>query len=227
MAGIVLQVEQRAGVGTGPARAVRKAEKLPGVLYGGPRGSVPIELERKEVAKAIRSGKFISHLIEISHKGERQPVIPRAIQYDPVSDEPIHIDLLRVEENTEINVQVPVHFKGHESSPGLKRGGVLNIVAHTVEVRAPATRIPEAFTLDLAGLEIGAVLHASALDLPPGVSLRTKDRDFTIASLSGRAAEEEAKSAEGAEGDAAAAGDAKAAPGAKAAAPAAKTPEKK
>jgi large subunit ribosomal protein L25 len=184
---------------------------------------VAIALPRKETVKAIKSGKFVSHLIEISHKGERQPVIPRAIQYHPVTDEPIHVDLFRVDENTVITVQVPVHFKGHEASPGLKRGGVLNIVSHNVEVSVPATKIPEFFELDLTGLEIGAVLHASALDLPNGVKLRSKDRDFTIASISGRAAEEEVKpAAEGAEG--AAEGDAAAAakPGDKAAAPAAK-----
>jgi large subunit ribosomal protein L25 len=226
MAGIVLQVEQRERTGTGGARATRKGAKLPGVLYGGALGAVPIELQTKEVAKAIRSGKFISHLIEIDHRGKRQPVIPRAIQYDPVSDEPIHLDLYRVDENTVITVQVPVHFKNHEASPGLKRGGVLNVVAHTVEVRAPATRIPEEFMVDLTGMEIGGVIHASSLDLPQGVSLRNRDRDMTIASLSGRAAEEEVKAAvtETTEADAAAggakAGDAKAA--APAAAPAKK-----
>lgn len=220
MAGIVLQVEQRSRTGTGGARAVRKEEKLPGVLYGGKLDAVSIELQRKEVVKAIRSGKFVSHLIEINHKGEKQPVIPRAIQYHPVTDEPIHIDLYRVDENTVINVQVPVHFKNQEASPGMKRGGVLNIVSHTVEVLTPATKIPEEFVIDLTGMEIGAVMHASAIELPPGVRLRSKDKDFTIASISGRAAEEEVKP-EAAEGDAAA-GDAAAAAPAKGAAPAAK-----
>jgi large subunit ribosomal protein L25 len=147
-----------------------------------------------------------------------------------VSDKPIHVDLYRVEENAEIAIDVVVHFKNQEASPGLKRGGVLNIVAHTVEVRAPATRIPEEFMIDLTGLEIGGVLHASSLDLPPGVSLRNKDSDLTIASLSGRAAEEEEikpVAAEGAaEGEAAAAEGDKAAPAGKAA-PAAKAPADK
>jgi large subunit ribosomal protein L25 len=190
MAGIVLWVEQRERTGKGGARATRRAEKIPGVLYGGPRGAVPIELQRAEVARAIRAGKFVSHLIEIDHRGERQPVIPRAIQYHPVTDEPIHVDLYRVEEDTIINVQVPVHFRNHEASPGLKRGGVLNIVSHTVEVACPATRIPEEFVVDLTGLEIGAVVHLSALTVPEGVNPVLKDRDVTIATIAGRAAEE-------------------------------------
>jgi large subunit ribosomal protein L25 len=215
MAGIVLQVEQRARTGTGGARAVRKEEKLPGILYGGKADAVPVELVRKDVVKALRSGKFLSHLIEINQGGKKQPVIPRAIQYHPVTDEPIHIDLFRVDENTVITVQVPVHFKNHEASPGLKRGGVLNIVSHTVEVLTPATKIPEEFLIDLTGLEIGAVLHASAIELPQGVRLRSKDKDFTV----GRLAEEEVKP-EAAEG-AAAEGDAAKAPAKGAAAPAA------
>jgi large subunit ribosomal protein L25 len=222
MAGIVLQVEERSKTGTGNARAVRREEKIPGILYGGAQDAAPVQLQRKEVNKAIRSGKFISHLVEINIGGKKQQAIPRAIQYHPVSDEPIHVDLYRVDENTVINVAVPVRFINQEASPGMKRGGVLNIVSHTVEVAAPATKIPESFDLDLTGLEIGAVLHASALDLPTGVKLRSKNKDFTIASISGRAAEEEVKpAAEAAEG--AAEGDAAAAkPGDKAAAPAAK-----
>jgi large subunit ribosomal protein L25 len=220
MAGIVLQVEKREATGTGGARAVRKAEKIPAVIYGGKSDAASIQLERKEVYKALRSGKFISHLIQISEGGKKQQVIPRAIQFHPVTDEPMHVDLYRVDENTVINVDVPVHFKNHEASPGLKRGGVLNIVAHTVSVSTPATKIPEEFVVDLTGLEIGAVLHVSALEMPEGVRPRVKDRDFTIATIVGRLAEEEAPKVEAAaeaapaEG-AAKAGDAKAAPAAK------------
>ncbi|MGE3142944.1 MAG: 50S ribosomal protein L25/general stress protein Ctc [Hyphomonadaceae bacterium] len=192
MAGIVLNVEQRARTGSGAARAVRKADQLPGVLYGGPRGAVAITLEKAQVLKALRAGKFISHMIEIDHKGERQPVIPRAIQYHPVSDMPIHVDLYRIEENSVIDVEVPVHFKNHEASPGLKRGGALNIVSHTVRLRVPASKIPEELVIDLTGREIGEVFHLSALTLPPGATPSIRDRDFTIATISGRHAEEEA-----------------------------------
>lgn len=190
MAGIVLNVEVRERVGTGAARATRRADLLPGVLYGGPRGSVPIELNKKEVLTALRSGKFVSHLVEISHKGERQPVIPKAIQYHPVSDQPIHIDLYRVEEDSEIDVEVPVHFINQEQSPGLKRGGVLNIVAHTLTLRVPALKIPEEIVVDVAGLEIGAAIHLSAIALPAGAKVISRDKDLTVATIAGRAAEE-------------------------------------
>lgn len=186
MADLVLSVERRERVGTGGARATRRSELVPGILYGGPRGAVPIELKRKELIKALRSGKFVSHLIEIDHRGERQPVIPRAIQYHPVTDQPIHIDLYRVEENSRITVAVPVHFINHETSPGLKRGGVLNIVRHTIELVCPAGRIPEEVVIDLAGLDIGTVIHISSVQLPPDVKPAIRDRDFTLATLVGR-----------------------------------------
>ena len=186
MADLVLSVERREKVGKGGARATRREDKIPGVLYGGPRGAVAIELKRNELVRALRSGKFISHLIEIDHRGERQPVIPRAIQYHPVTDEPLHIDLFRVEETSRIAVDVPVHFINHEASPGLKRGGVLNIVRHTVELECPAGQIPEELVVDLSGVEIGAVIHISAIALPQGVRPVIKDRDFTVATLAGR-----------------------------------------
>ncbi|MGE3301479.1 MAG: 50S ribosomal protein L25/general stress protein Ctc [Hyphomonadaceae bacterium] len=218
MAGIVLQVEDRAQTGTGGARATRKAGKLPGVLYGGALAAQPVALERNEVAKALRAGKFVSHLVEIVQGGKRQQAIPRAIQYDPVSDEPIHVDLYRVDEGTVITVQVPVRFVNHEGSPGLKRGGVLNIVQHTIEVSTPATRIPEEFTIDLSGLDIGAVVHLSAIALPANVTPRARDRDMTIATIAGRLADEPeaaAPAAGAAEGEGDKAGDKAAAPAAK------------
>jgi large subunit ribosomal protein L25 len=208
VAGIVLSVERREKVGTGGARATRKADLVPGVLYGGARGAVSIEVGKKELVKALRSGKFVSHLITLKHKDETQPVIPRAIQYHPVTDEPIHIDLFRVEEDTVIDIEVPVKFVNHEASPGLKRGGVLNIVDHMISMRVLAAKIPEQLTIDLTGLEIGAVIHASALTLPEGAVLRERGKDPTVATISGRMAEDAAP----ASADAAPAADAKAAP---------------
>lgn len=188
MAGIVLTVEQRERVGSGGARASRRSDLIPGVLYGGTRGSIPIELKAVEVQRALRSGKFVSHMIEIEHKGERQPVIPKAIQYHPVTDEPLHIDLYRVEEGAILDIEVPVHFKNHEASPGLKRGGALNIAAHTLKLHVPANAIPEEIVIDLTGIEIGTVLHVSSITLPAGVTSAVKDRDVTIATITGRIA---------------------------------------
>lgn len=198
MAGIVLNVEVRERTGTGAARTIRNSGSIPGVLYGGPRGAVPIEIKAADVHAAIRSGKFLSHMVELDHKGEKQPVIPRDIQFHPVTDHPIHIDLYRVEENSEIAVDVVVHFKNHEASPGLKRGGALNIVRHTVRLKVKASAIPEQIEVDLAGKNIGDSIHISSVTLPAGARPVIKDRDFTIATIVGRKVEEEAPAEEAA-----------------------------
>lgn len=215
MAGIVLNVEKRERVGTGGARATRNTGLIPGILYGGARGAVPIEVKSRDVKMALRSGKFLSHMVELNHQGERQPVIPRDIQFHPVTDEPIHIDLYRVEENSEIAIDVVVHFKNQEASPGLKRGGVLNVVRHTVKLKVKANAIPEEIVVDLTGRDIGDSIHISQVALPAGVRPVIRDRDFTIATIAGRKAEAEptaaAAEAAPAEGAAAAAAPAKAA----------------
>ncbi len=191
MAGIVLNVEKREKLGTGGARATRNAGLIPGVLYGGARGSIPIEIGAAEVVTAIRSGKFLSHMIEIDVKGERQPVIPRAVQFHPVTDHPVHVDLYRIEENAEIAIDVVVHFRNHDSSPGLKRGGVLNVVRHTIKLKCKASAIPEEIVVDLTGMDIGDSLHISKVALPAGVRPAIRDRDFTVCTIAGRKAEEE------------------------------------
>jgi large subunit ribosomal protein L25 len=209
MAGIVLNVEKREKIGTGGARSTRNSGLIPGILYGGKRGSIPIEINAKDVELAIRSGKFLSHMVELNHQGEKQPVIPRAVQFHPVTDKPIHVDLYRVEPNAEIAIDVVVHFKNHADSPGIKRGGALNIVRHTIRLKCKADKIPEEIVVDLAGLDIGDAVHISSVKLPEGARPVIRDRDFTIATIAGRKAEEEATTtaaatpAEGAEGAAA------------------------
>jgi len=205
MAGIVLNVEKRERTGTGGARATRNAGLVPGVLYGGARGSIPIEINAKDVEMALRSGKFLSHMVELNHQGEKQPVIPRAIQFHPVTDLPIHVDLYRIEENSEIAIDVVVHFKNHEASPGLKRGGVLNIVRHTIKLKVKANAIPEEIVVDLTGRDIGDSIHISQIELPKGARPVIRDRDFTVATIAGRKAETEETTTTAAEGDAAAA----------------------
>jgi large subunit ribosomal protein L25 len=191
MAGIVLNVEKREKTGTGGARATRNAGLIPGVLYGGARGAVPIEINAKDVEMAIRSGKFLSHMVELNHQGEKQPVIPRAIQFHPVTDKPIHVDLYRVEENAEIAIDVVVHFRNHAESPGLKRGGALNVVRHTIKLKCKANKIPEEIVVDLTGLDIGDSVHISQIKLPEGARPVIRDRDFTVCTIAGRKAEEE------------------------------------
>src|SRR5262245_1652268 len=216
MAGIVLNVEKRERTGTGAARATRNSGLIPGVLYGGPRGAISIEIKAKDVETALRSGKFLSHMVELNHQGEKQPVIPRAVQFHPVTDEPIHIDLYRVEENAEIAIDVVVHFKNHDASPGLKRGGVLNIVRHTIKLKCKANKIPEEIVVDLTDLDIGDSVHISKIQLPEGARPVIRDRDFTVVTIAGRKAEEEttttaAAPAEGREGAAPAEGEGEAA----------------
>ncbi len=181
----VFYCEVRTRTGTGGARVARREGWVPGILYGGDKGPVAIQLKRVEVLKAFTAGRMRSHLAKIDVPGQDylQPVIAREVQVDPVRDLPIHVDLLRVDENTRIDVAVQVRFLNLEASPGIKRGGVLNIVRHTVEVYAPATAIPEFLEADLTGLDIGDTIHISAIKLPDGVVPVIADRDFTVATI--------------------------------------------
>lgn len=208
----IFYCEVREGKGTGAARNARRNGFVPGTLYGGGLGPVPINLRYVEVARAHFAGRMRSHLAKIQVPGQDylQPVIAREVQVDPVKDTPIHVDLMRVDEKTRIDVAIPVHYINHEASPGLKRGGVLNIVRHLVEVYAPATAIPEFLTADCAGLDIGDAIHISAIKLPEGVTPVIADRDFTVATIAAPSAmrsEEGAASSEAGEA-AAPAGDA-------------------
>lgn len=200
----VFHCEPREKTGTGAARATRREDWVPGVLYGGGGNPVAIRLKSNEVIKAFKNGRLRSHLAKIDVPGEKgqQPVIARDVQVHPVKGLPVHVDLMRVDENTRLDVAVPVRFMNEEKAPGLKKGGVLNVVRHAVEVYAPATAIPEVFELDVAGLEVGDSVHASAINLPDGVTLVITDRDFTIATIAApsalRSADEEAEDAEAA-----------------------------
>ena len=183
MSDIVLSVEVRERTGTGGSRETRRNGFVPGVLYGGDKGPVAIALKNNEVVKAINSGKFLAQMITIDHKGEKQSVLTRDVQFHPVRDEPVHIDFQRVDENTIITVEVTVHFHNDEKSPGLKRGGVLNVVRHAVEVNVPAGSIPDQIDVDLSGYDIGDSIHISSVTLPEGVTPAITDRDFTIATI--------------------------------------------
>jgi large subunit ribosomal protein L25 len=174
---------------------------VPGVLYGGPRGPVAIAMDQNAFRKALYTGKLLGHLVTLKYGEETQPVIAKDVQFHPVSDLPLHFDLYRVEEHQRIRISVPVHFKNQETSPGIKRGGALNAVRHEVELWAPADEIPEELVVDLAGLDIGDTVRISALQLPAGVEPTIADRDFVIATITGRGAET-AEAAEG-EGEAA------------------------
>ncbi len=188
MADIVLNVEVREQTGTGAARTVRRSGKVPGVLYGGDKDPVAISVPANEFRKALYTGKLLGHLVTLKYGKETQPVIAKAIDMHPVTDEPWHFDLYRVDEHQQIKISVPVHFINHDESPGLKRGGTLNVVRHDVELSCPADAIPEELIFDLTGLEIGDTIRISGFDLPKGVEA-TVDRDFVIATLAGTSAQ--------------------------------------
>jgi large subunit ribosomal protein L25 len=198
MAEIVLNVELRDGAGTGGARAVRRQDKVPGVLYGGPQGPVTLAVPSKDFRKALYTGKLLGHLVTLKYGEETQPVIAKDVQFHPVTDEPIHFDLYRVDAHQLIRIAVPLHFRNQEASPGLKRGGTLNVVEHQVEVRAAADHIPEELVADLTGLEIGDTIRISSLTLPTGVEA-THDAEFVLATITG-ASSLESETAEGEEG---------------------------
>ncbi|MEM8987884.1 MAG: 50S ribosomal protein L25/general stress protein Ctc [Pseudomonadota bacterium] len=199
--------EVREAAGKGAARAARRNGAVPGVIYGGGQEPISINLRFNEVQKAYLTGKLLNKLNKIKVGDEEQPVIARDLQLDPVKDFPLHVDLLRVDEKTMIDVQVPVHFLNEEGSPGLKRGGVLNIVRREVELKCPATRIPQFVEVDLDGLELNDTVHISAVSLPDGVTPTITDRDFTICTiaapsgLKSEADEAEESAEEGAEGE--------------------------
>ncbi|MGN6303890.1 MAG: 50S ribosomal protein L25/general stress protein Ctc [Mesorhizobium sp.] len=183
-----LKAEAREQVGKGSARAVRRNGKVPAVIYGEKQPPLAIALSYKEIFYKIHGGGFLTTVATIDVDGKKIQVLPKDYQLDPVKDFPLHVDFLRVGKDTVVNVNVPVHFINEEKSPGIKRGGVLNVVRHEVEFHCPANAIPDSITVDLSGAEIGDSIHISAVTLPAGVKPVISDRDFTIATIAGTAA---------------------------------------
>jgi large subunit ribosomal protein L25 len=198
MADIILNVEVRERTGTGGARATRREGKVPGVLYGGGKDPVAIAVKANEFRKALHTGKLQGHLVTLKYGNETQPVIAKVVDMHPVTDDPWHFDLYRVDAHQQIRIAVPVHFRNPEASPGLKRGGTLNVVLHEIELNCPADHIPEEVLYDLTGLEIGEAIRISSLSLPDGIT-PVASGDVVVATVAGSAAAASAASAEGAE----------------------------
>ncbi len=213
-----LKATARPMSGKGAARAERRAGRVPAVIYGDNQPPLPISLDDRELRLRIFAGHFLTSIYEIDLEGKKHRVIPRDYHLDPVKDFPIHVDFLRLGEGTTIRVSVPLHVKGTEASPGIKRGGTVNIVTHTIELQVSVDNIPQSIEVDVSALEINHSLHLSDVTLPAGTKAvsRSDATLVTIVPPSGYA--EELKAAAAA---AAAPGEAAAAPAAGAAAPAA------
>ena len=181
----------RARSGKGGSRTERREGRIPGILYGDKKDPESISVEYRVINQQLQTGHFQSTIYVLEVDGKKTRVIPRAVQLDPVRDFPIHVDFLRLGKDAFVTVDVPVRFLNEAASPGLKRGGVLNVVRHEIPVRCPADAIPDHFEVDLTGLEIGDSVHISAVNLPEGVRPTIAERDFTVATIVGRAAEEE------------------------------------
>ncbi len=198
----------REGRGKGPARAERRAGRVLGVIYGGERPPVPVSVEPTTLQRDLAAGALYSTVYDIEVGGEHERVLPREVQFDPVTDRVLHVDFLRVTASTSLAVDVPCIFLNEEESPGLKRGGVLNVVRRSLELMCQVNNIPQQIEIDLTGLEIGDGIHISMITLPDGTTSTITDRDFTIATVAAptvvaeeTAAEELEEGEEGLEGE--------------------------
>jgi large subunit ribosomal protein L25 len=178
-----LSAELRARAGKGAARATRRAGRIPGIIYGGGQDPTPISLEPQELGRAIAKRGFFATLVDLSVEGAVQRTLPREVQHHPATDAPLHVDFMRVGATTRVTVTVPVVFINQELSSGIRRGGILNIVRHGIELVCPVDNIPDHLTVGLDGLDIGDSVHISAVMIPEGCRPTITGRDFTIASI--------------------------------------------
>ncbi len=183
MAETVFNAERRERAGKGAARAARNAGLVPGVIYGAKRAPELVAVKPAELVPELRKSGFFTNLYDVKVNGAVERVLPRDVQFHPVSDSPVHVDFMRVEPDTKVTVAVPVRFENEAASPGIKRGGVLNVVRHEIALVCLATSIPHEIRIDLTGLDIGDSVHISAIKLPEGVRPTITGRDFTVATV--------------------------------------------
>ena len=202
---LTMTAEPRGRAGKGAARETRRTGRVPAVIYGDHKDPVLVSVEPVELMQHLHGPSFFSHILELNVAGDTHRVLPRDVQFHPVTDVPLHVDFMRVGKGTRITVMVPVDFVDEEKSPGLKKGGVLNVVRHEVEVRCDPDNIPEAITVSLDGLDVGDALRISDAHLPENVKPTITDRDFILGSVGAPTAvrdENVAAAAEGEEGEA-------------------------
>ena len=185
---ISLSAEPRPRAGKGAARATRRIGRVPAIVYGDNKDPALISLEPRELARALARPAFFATLVDVTVDGTTHRTLPRDVQYHPVSDAPLHVDFMRVGAGAQVTVTVPVVFINHERSPGLRRGGILNIVRHGVEMHCSVDNLPDRLVVSLDGLEIGDSIHIGAVEMPQGARPVVHERDFTIASIAASSA---------------------------------------
>jgi len=180
---LTLPAETRERAGKGASRALRRDGRVPAVIYGEKKEPLAVHLEEKLLVKMMSNGHFMNSVVMVEVGGKANRTLPKDVQFHPVSSRPIHVDFVRIGEHAQVHVNVPVRFLDEEDSPGLKRGGVLNVVRHELELVCDAAKIPNEIAISLAGLEIGDAVHISSVTLPEGSKSAIEDRDFTVATV--------------------------------------------
>ncbi|AHE54959.1 50S ribosomal protein L25/general stress protein Ctc [Sphingomonas sanxanigenens] len=180
---LTLSAEARERNGKGASRDLRNNGRVPAVIYGNKEDPASIHVEEKALFKLLHTGHFMNSVVMVEVGGKAVRTLPKDVQFHPVTDRPLHVDFLRISEHATVTVQVPVIFTNEDASPGLKRGGVLNIVRHELDLVVDAAHIPDDITIDLSGYEVGDSIHLSNITLPKGAASAIEDRDFTIATI--------------------------------------------
>ena len=197
---LTLPAEARDRAGKGASRALRRDGRVPAVVYGEKKDPLSIHVEEKLLTKMLNTGHFMNSVVMIDYEGKAHRTLPKAVDFHPVTSRPIHVDFLRIGEHTNVHVAVPMRFDNEDASPGLKRGGVLNVVVHELEIVCDAAHIPTEIHISLEGLEIGDSIHISSVKLPNGVTPANAEEDFTVATIvapSAMKSEEEEAAPEG------------------------------
>ncbi len=204
---LTIAAEPRERAGKGASRALRREGRVPAVIYGDKKEAVAIHVEARALNKLLGTGHFMNSLVQVEVDGVKTRTLPKDVAFDPVTDRPLHVDFFRLAKGAKVQVNIPVVFINEEDSPGLKRGGVMNVVRHELDLMCDADHIPDQIEIDVTGLEIGDSIHISNITLPKGAESAITDRDFTIAGVTAPSAlkssddeaEEEAAAAEEAE----------------------------
>jgi large subunit ribosomal protein L25 len=185
---ISLSAEPRVSIGKGAARATRRAGRVPGIIYGADKEPTSVSFDPRELSRAINRAGFFATVVDVSVDGAVHRTLARDVQYHPVTDTALHVDFMRVGAGAQVHVSVPVGFVNHESAPGLRRGGILNVIRHAVDIVCTVDSIPDRLIVDLTGLEIGESIHIETVTMPEGVRHALGSRDSTIASIAASSA---------------------------------------